>query len=91
VRLTLDALKILDRGFVEEKAVSLVERVDLATGRNLDVGVREDELAETLRKSRVRDREKGDWSSAALTVSKVKPFTPFPVEMTRLVDEPYIQ
>jgi hypothetical protein len=47
-RLTLDALKILDRGFVEEKAVPLVERVDFAPRRYFDVRMGENELAEAL-------------------------------------------
>jgi hypothetical protein len=44
----LDRLEVLDRGGVEVERVALVERVDLASGRDLDVGVGEDELAQRL-------------------------------------------
>lgn len=54
VRRVLDRLEVLDDRLVEEETVTLVERVDLATGRDLDVRVRQDELADALRNVEAR-------------------------------------
>jgi protease II len=46
---TLDALKVLQHWLVEEERVSLVERVDLASRRDADIGMGQDELSDALR------------------------------------------
>jgi hypothetical protein len=51
----LDRLEVLVGGRVEVERVSLVERVNLASGRNFDVRVGEDELPERLVESEAVD------------------------------------
>lgn len=56
VRGELDRFEVGFDGLVEEERVALVEGVDFTARGNTDVGVREDELSDSLR-GEVRERE----------------------------------
>lgn len=84
----LDRVQVVDNGSVEIYGVPFVERVNLASGGNFDLW----------NVSRVHTRRlqqnmlTSGWvrMNSPSAVSSVYPWTPEPVESTRLADDPYL-